>query len=240
LNDTSVIDLGDVDASSRASSTYENAGRRGRRSRAATYSTTSFRVGPTVGGLATSCSIFVPGSGHLILGDALSGMAFLTSIAFLGTLVWALLECYERLTGTLALFGAPARTVVYALAVLYAMAAMLHLCSVLHAHTRGGPPDRVHHPFFVGAASLLTPGWGQMLNGCYGKGTFFLASLWVLGAGWILMWGPARHLLASVDLSVTGVVTTLWWKVVLLAVPAVIWSLAVYDAAAFASSRRAS
>ena len=131
----------------------------------------------------------------MLAGAVTHGLFFLSAMGLLCTLAWAIVETFDRLTGTLDLFNMPRAAALGTLAVLYILASILHLCGVLHVHTLLPRTRRDRHPAFMGLASLLVPGWGQMLNGCYGRGTLFLASLWSFGAGF--SWATANLMAAS-------------------------------------------
>ena len=234
--DVSTFDLGELDNPPRGATAAKRGSRRARFG-VASHSYPEAHLAPLGAGISTSLSIFVPGGGQILLGEFRWGFFFLTSIAFLGTIVWAVIASFDRLTRTLDLFGIPAMAIPVGLAALYALTAILHLCAVLHAHSLIPRPDRAGHPILMALASLLVPGWGQMRNGCYGKGTLFLGSLWLFAAAGILAMG-GMPVLASLTPSVAAVKRLLWFKALVLAGPAVVWSLAVYDAAAYARGHR--
>jgi TM2 domain-containing membrane protein YozV len=236
--DASVFDLGELDARP----PFATTGSTGRPARFRSSSPSfpaAFQAVETVprgAGFLTSLSIFLPGAGQVLLGEIASGLFFLTSIGFLGALGWALLASIDRLTRTLDLFGVPTAATLVTLLTIYVLMAILHLCAVLHAHSLVPRPSRPGHPVLMALASLLVPGWGQLRNGCYGKGTVFMASLWLLAAAGILVSG-ALTVFAQVT-PLDTMVHALWFRVLLLTVAAVVWALAVYDAAAFARIHR--
>lgn len=238
MQDDALFDLGELDAPARASRVAaEGRATRPSRFRMARSSATDARLAPLGAGFSTSLSIFLPGAGQILLGETAQGLFFLTSIAFLGTFGWAVISSFDRLTRTLDLFGIPAAAMSVTLVVLYALMAILHLCAVLHAHSLVPRPNRPGHPVLAALASMLVPGWGQMRNGCYGKGTLFLGCVWAFAATGILVSGALRSLdgLAPSLPTVTG---SLWFRALLITGPIVIWTLAVYDAAAFARAHR--
>ena len=169
------------------------------------------------------------------------GLFFLSTMGFFGALGWAIVATFDRLRTTLDLLGLPAEAAPCALALLYFGAACLHVSGVLHAHhlsSDSEPQQGRSSPFRAGLASLLVPGWGQILNGCYLRGTLFLGSLWSFGACWILVSRPVRSTLATFGLSVPSPRRVLWVALVLVTAPAVVWALAVYDASLWAATRR--
>jgi TM2 domain-containing membrane protein YozV len=237
--DASIIDLGDLDAPARAARPGAQGPRAPRpqqfqiaRPAAATH------FAPRGDGFFTSLSLFLPGTGQVLLGEPAYGLFFFSSIAFLATLGWAILTCLDRLMRTLDLFGIPDIVLPTTLLVLYALIAVLHLSGVLHAYRLVPRPDRPGHPILSALASLLVPGWGQMRNGCYGRGALFLGSLWVFAAAGIMVSG-ALQAFDSLAPGLNELTGTMWFKASLLTGPAVAWTLAVYDAAAYARGHRA-
>ena len=97
----------------------------------------------------------------------------------------------------------------------------------------GGP-----HPVVAGMASLLIPGWGQALNGNRKSAVLFLSSCWLVGAAWILVTPAVQELLAAGGLYLPRGLTLLSSPLVRWTVPALIWALAIYDAAARAARGR--
>jgi hypothetical protein len=187
-----------------------------------------------------SLSVIVPGAGQFALGDPTAGLFFLTSMAFLASLGWALIGTLERIAETLMVLGYPRQAGVWALGLLYIVGAVVHLGSVWQAAgcdrvpgERPSPP-----PVLAGAASMLVPGWGQLLNGNRLRAVLFLGALWVIGAAWLVTSAPVVSMLDSVglvpgpELKVFGAPMVRW------TLPAVVWAVAVYDAFASATSRR--
>ena len=89
-----------------------------------------------------------------------------------------------------------------------------------------------------GVASLLFPGWGQVLNGDRGRATVFLGGLWLVAAAWILVWAPVQELFSANGFYLPSWLRILSSPAMRWTLPAVIWTLAVYDAASRAASRR--
>jgi hypothetical protein len=182
-----------------------------------------------------SLSVLVPGSGQVIRGDHATGLFFLTSLAFVAALAWALTGSIDRLAATLALLGHPPALAVWALAGLFVVAAALHIGSVLDAGF-GSVPAR--NPLVAAIASGMVPGWGQLLNGDRFRAVFFIAMLWLAGAGWILVSPAAESLMAELRLYLPSWAAILATPAVRWTLPAIIWTLAVYDAASRAAADR--
>jgi hypothetical protein len=187
--------------------------------------------------LGSTLSLFLPGVAPMTRGQLSRGLFFLSAAGFLAALTWALLSTVERLAATFGLFGLPRATGVWALGVVYLVAASLHLASVLSPE-RPDERDSTLHPAMTGVASALVPGWGQLLNGNRRRAALFVGGLWAAAASWILVSPQLTLLMDSV-----GVYLPVGWRVftspaMRWILPAVIWTLAVYDAATTSIHRR--
>ena len=179
-------------------------------------------------------ALFLPGAGHVLRAQFATGLFFLASIGFLGTLAWALLGTLDRLGPTLALLGLPSAGGVWALGIAFLLAAALHVASVVGAVQDGSSPG----PVVAGVASGLVPGWGQALSGRRWSAALFLTGCWVVVAAWVLVSPPVRALLDTQELALPGALALLSSPVARWSLPAVIWTLAVYDAAVRAARSR--
>ncbi len=188
--------------------------------------------------LAGTLSLLLPGAGQVVRGDLTTGVFFLTAFGFLGTLGWALLGTTDRWVLTLDVLGYPRELGVCALAALFILAGMLHLASVMNAG--GSLPERgqAPHPATAGVASAIVPGWGQLLNGDLGRATLFLGAAWAVTGVWVVGSAPAGSLLRSLDLALPDALANLCAPGARWTLTAVLWALAVYDAAASAANRR--
>ena len=185
-------------------------------------------------------SLFVPGSSHILCGEFTRGLAFLASVGFFGTLCWAILGSLDRLGATLGILGLPPHGGVWALGVLFVLAAAMHVANVISAAptrsvSEGG---NTPHPVVAGLASLLIPGWGQALSGHRLSAALFLTGCWLVGGTWILASPPVQGLLESQGLYLPKALAVLISAPVRWALPVVLWSLAVYDAAFRAARMR--
>jgi hypothetical protein len=185
--------------------------------------------------LGQSLSVVLPGFGQLVRGDRSLGLFYLTSVGFVAALAWALTASVDRLAGTLALLGYPPAAAVWMLCMLFATAAALHLASVLDA---ASPVSPSRPPAVPAIASLFIPGWGQLLNGDRIRAVLFLGGVWLAGAGWILVSPAATDLMAELRLYLPSWASLLATPAVRWTVPAILWTLAVYDAASRATYRR--
>ena len=181
--------------------------------------------------LLNSVELFVPGAGQLLRGRWADGLFVLSTVGFVTTLGWAIWQSSWRLPETLTALGLPAQGAVYALTMLYILLAVLHTGNVLYGPTG----TRVRwHPVIPGIASLIVPGWGQLLKGQRIKAAAFTFGLWSIGALWLLSlpglgaWLATQGGASPPDLGFLASQTARWIA------PAVLWSLAVYDAVATA------
>jgi hypothetical protein len=234
MQDATVYDLGNIDhhtapraVSAAGSSAASASGRYVARREPATVS----------GRLLGTLSLFVPGSGQIVAGQTAVGGFLLTSIGFLAAVCWAVANTFERLASTLPWFGLPTQAPFWILPAAFLIAAALHVTAVLHAESLGEPADRTLRPLWAGLASLLIPGWGQLLNGARARAALFLSGVWLLGGATLLITPPVQRLLAAVGLALPLDGLPAWVGPVAIAVPVVIWTLAVYDAAAWAAAR---
>jgi len=236
MNDQAVYDLGEVDPGYRrpgSTATHvvsREPGRRALRERPAGYVNWEGLVDAGSVGIA----LFVPGAGHVLRARIATGLFFLASIGFLGTLAWALLGTLDRLGPTLALLGLPAAGGVWALGGIFVLAAALHVASVVGAIEEGSSPG----PLAAGVASGLIPGWGQALTGRPLSAALFLTGCWTVAAAWVLVLPPVRALLEAQGLELPSSLVLFSSPVVRWSLPAVIWTLAVYDAAMRAARGR--
>lgn len=207
---------------------------------AAPAARTALRSVERIGGfdLPGSLSLFVPGAGQMLRGQTTRGIFFLASIGFLATLGWAVLGTLDRLSGTLGILGYPAAAAAWALGLIYFTAGALYVANVLDAEPEAAGEGSAPHPLLAALASALLPGWGQVLNGDRARAALLLGSLWLVGVAWILVSPPAREVLGSLGLYLPGVLERLTSPAVRWTLPAVVWALAVYDAAATATNRR--
>ena len=188
---------------------------------------------------AASLSLFVPGAGQFARGDRTLGLFFLCSMGFLVALGWAASSLLDGLVRLLDVFALPRQTAFATFGLIYTAACALHLASVLHTDLPASTSRSMNrHPLVAGAASILVPGWGQILNGDRARATLVLGSVWVLGAGWLMLSPGVSSLLHSIELFLPSWAGSQTVNTALWAGSAVVYSLAVYDAAASAAHRR--
>lgn len=194
-------------------------------------------------GITRTLSLLVPGAGQLVRGETAYGLFLFTASVFLWSFAWSLLETLDRLAGTLVLLGSSVVVVFWTLCGIYALAGTLHLTGVLSAVGATGSREEVlYHPALTGSASALIPGWGQLLNGDRFRAGLFLAGVWIAGGIWIALSPAATELLSAYLPAVSSWEQAarrpgpLW--LARFTFPAILWALAVYDAASSSIQRR--
>jgi len=192
--------------------------------------------GPVGSVIPASLALFVPGLGHLARRQWTAGLFFLCSLGFFTAFGWAILETLDRLTATLTVLGQPRVLGIWTVAMTYVCLAVLYLWNVVSS----GSTDRIEspHPVMAGVASALLPGWGQVLNGNQRRAALFLGSLWFVGSAWILAAPQTTSLLESMGMYLPSALSVFSSSAVRWTLPAVIWTLAIYDAASSAANGR--
>jgi len=237
--DSGVYDLGNVDVGSPArdetviSRPAPREGMRAVPRRPGGYRPTA--VAPPALDVCGSLSVFFPGAGQILRGEIALGSFFIVSMAFVGTLAWALLSTLERLAPTLGLLGYPSSVAAWILCGLFAAAGALHVTCVVHA---GSDAARVPHPAIAAGASLVFPGWGQILNGDRLRAALFVGLVWLGAASWITVSAPASRLFEVLGLYLPRWAEILTSPAARFTLPAIVWTLSVYDAASRAAHRR--
>ncbi len=189
---------------------------------------------------AGSLSLVLPGAGQMLLGEVRLGLFFVSGTAFLAALIWAIVAELDRLIPTLEFLGVTRHAAAIALASAFVAAGALHLGGVVQAHRRGCEvaDASVSHPLLAGLASLLVPGWGQMLGGHRFRSALFLGATWALSAAWIAVSPPGQRILSLADLALPAAARDGWGPIALVTASAVLWVVAIYDAIAGARVAR--
>jgi hypothetical protein len=190
--------------------------------------------------VAGSLSLLLPGSGQLLVGPLRLGILLLSAAAFFAAFVWAILATFDRLIPTLDLLGVPPQVAVIALGVALLSVGALHTVGVVEAHRVGtnSAEASVPHPALTGIASLLVPGWGQMLGGHRGRAATLLGAVWALSLAWVAVSPPGQRILSLAGAALPSWARDGFGPLVLVSLTAVTWVLAVYDAVAGAHTER--
>jgi len=203
------------------------------------------RSAPTAGAhgglprLGASCSMLLSGCGHLIHHRWKTGVFYLAVFAgalatpFLLGLAWPRLETLAARQG----LGAGDLLVGLLLLDVFFIAAWLSSVSSAYAigrAYRGDVVDEAASPLAAAAASVLVPGWGQIVNGQIGKALVFLAVVYagaLGGLAWLALPGPIARLSTGMLGGVSSTLPVLVVTVALAVIGSVTWALSVYDAA---------
>ena len=231
----SIYDLGEI---------HVEEPRAGRAKAAATSPSISYARSPRASGpgpgLTGSLSLFVPGAGQIVAGEASWGLFFLSSIGFVAATAWALVMTLERLLPTLDVLGVPRVSLIATFGVLAACGCVLHVSAAIQAHVLrdDGDPGRVPHPALAAIASAVIPGWGQLLVGHRVRGALFLVSAWALAIVWLAVTPAAAMILDGCGFPIPPVLKDGWGPVAMVAVPITVWAVGIYDAVAGAAASR--
>lgn len=187
--------------------------------------------------VANTLSLVLPGAGRLLRGEWSAGLFLVSWVGFLVALGWAVLETLARIDATLPLLALPREAGVWTLGVVYAGLCAIHVGNLLDGAGATSALHRAPHPVVAAIASTIVPGWGQLLNDHRFKAAAFVGGLWIVGASWVLVSAPASELLLAFDMHLPPALRVFCSPVVRWTLPAVVWALAVYDAASSASRR---
>ena len=232
--DEAVYDLGEVDMRDRKPAAFpavfgSNSFGNTRSERGLRESRPAGRVRPQ---LAGSLSLFVPGLGHVVAGEATWGLFYAASLGFCAAAVWAVYTMRMGLVATMRVLEVRPEALVVTVAVFIVSAMLLHLAAISHAQTvAGGADERGAHPIVSGLASLLVPGWGQILAGRPKRATLFVGTLWLIAAAWCAATPVGLRALRALGVDIPQAIRDDWGTAILIAAPAILWFIAVYDAA---------
>jgi len=189
--------------------------------------------------VAASLSLLIPGAGQALRSDKTAALFYISGTGLAAATAWAILATFSSLTHTLVLLGAPRPASYAILAAVLASGAAIHIAGVLHALRQDAlSPRRDPHPSLAAAASAVVPGWGQILNGCPVRAGIFLGMVWLTAFGAAALSPAGLRILAHAGCDLPAWVNHPWGGVILLALPLLVWMLAVYDAAATALANR--
>jgi hypothetical protein len=184
-------------------------------------------------------SLVVPGAAHLLRGDAAKALCLLTLTAFTLTLAWAIHGTLGRLSPTLEFLGMPSASAVWSLGFLGIVLGCLHIVGIYGGAQPGAAASesRRVHPAVAGVASGILPGLGQLLNRDRGRAILLLSGLWLVAASWLLVTPWMTDLLATQKLVLPTWLVMAASPLVRWTLPAVLWTLGIYDAVTRAGSR---
>lgn len=192
---------------------------------------------------AGSLSLFVWGLGQLYNGDTklaalfLLGEGLVVAFHYLIMMTWSQIRTFAHL-----FFVSEWELMLYASSIDFCLIFFM-IYNVAQAYrgaeARGGNFAGLHRPLVSGLASLLIPGWGQLLNGQLGKAVVFLFSfllqIYLLG---LYLISPFYRVVADLDPQQMLLRKAIWLGMGVLFLTALSWLLSTYDAVVVARYTR--
>jgi TM2 domain-containing membrane protein YozV len=185
--------------------------------------------------VASSLSLAICGAGQVYNGQAKLGLLLFLTEIFAVAAHWSALKLWPVLRDLAFVFAITEREMFVFLAVADFLLVFFMLYNVAqayhHAEAEGARFDGLRSPILSGLASLMVPGWGQLLNAQLGKALFFLfcilTEIYVVS---LLMISPFLRILPDLgDGDFLARRATLAGMGVV-AVASLMWVLSVYDA----------
>jgi hypothetical protein len=131
--------------------------------------------------LASSLSLFICGAGQAYNGQVKLGLLLFLSEVLAVVGHWAVIKIWPTLKDLAYILALSEQELFLGLAALDFLLIFFLLYNVAQAYhegeNRGGRFQGLGMPLVSGLASLLVPGWGQLLNAQVGKALFFLFCL---------------------------------------------------------------
>jgi TM2 domain-containing membrane protein YozV len=160
------------------------------------------RSGPAA---ASSLSLLMWGLGQLYNGDTRLAILFAMCEALILAFHYMLYMTWDRIRSFVHLFFVSEWEMMLYASSIDLCVIFLMIYNVAQAYrtaeARGGQFHGLRRPFVSGLASLLVPGWGQLLNGQLGKAMFFLFAfllqVYVLG---VYLLSPFYRIVSEIDI----------------------------------------
>ncbi len=192
--------------------------------------------------MGASCSMLVSGTGHFLHRHWKAGTFYLMVLCLLVALHLMMSSYWPRLRTLAGRYELGEVDLLFVLMLIDLFVISVLLAGVYTAYALGRAysaeqANPTPHPIGPALASLLVPGWGQIVNGQAVKSMAFLFATYagVLAiSAWLVVPGPIERLLSGLGepfhpaLVVSGLVT----------LGVVVWALSLYDAALVARYRR--
>ncbi len=184
---------------------------------------------------AGSLSMLVWGLGQFYNGDTKLAMLFLVSEALVVAFHYMLVLTWDRIrTFAHLFFISEWELMLYASSIDFCLIFFM-IYNVAQAYrgaeARGGRFAGLHRPLVAGMASMLVPGWGQMLNGQLGKAVVFLFTfllqVYLLG---LYLISPFYRIVANLEPQQMILRRAIWVGMSVLFVTALSWLVSTYDA----------
>ncbi len=184
---------------------------------------------------AGTLSLFVWGLGQLYNGDTKLAALFLScellvlAFHYLIVMTWSQIRTFAHL-----FFVSEWELMLYASSIDFCLIFFM-IYNVAQAYrgaeARGGSFTGLHRPLVAGVASMLIPGWGQILNGQLGKGIVFLFSfllqIYMLS---LYLVSPFYRVVADLDPQQLLLRKAIWVGMGVLFLTALSWLVSMYDA----------
>jgi len=185
--------------------------------------------------VASSLSLFACGAGQAYNGQAKLGLLlFLVEVlAAIGH--WSLIQTWPTITSLGNILAIGEKEIFVSVAVTDFLLIFLLLYNVAQAyHQADQDGDRFEgfgYPILSGIASMVLPGWGQLLNAQLGKGLFFLFCLLSEALAFLLLFVPPfSRVFATLDIHQLIEGRTAETMVAIAASAVLTWILSVHDA----------
>lgn len=195
--------------------------------------------------LASTLSMFLCGAGQICNRQFKLGLLLLLVEGLAIVSHWSAIQIWPSIRESLAYFGIDQMTLVLSAAAADLMLIFLLLFGIHQAYRRGesypGEYEGAHNPIAPGLASLLVPGWGQLVNAQAGKALVFFFSL--LGAAWVIGFARLTPISEALLPGTTVAYRTQQETFAILGalgVLAIMWVISVYDAVLVGLYRRRS
>ena len=192
---------------------------------------------------SATLSLFLCGAGQIYNRQGKLGALMLLTQILAGVSNWAVIQIWPRLVGLADLFGVSEWNLMLGVAAADVAVILIMLVSVHQAYRfaeeETGRFAGAGNPFFSGLASLILPGWGQLVNAQAGKAIVFLFAF-LSGVYLVILTRltPFLPLLASVDAGKILMPKVTLGVMVMVGVTGLLWILSVYDAILVAGFRR--
>jgi TM2 domain-containing membrane protein YozV len=187
--------------------------------------------------IASSLSLWVWGLGQFYNGDTKLAIFFVLCQAQVAAFHYMLYATWGRLRNFAEVFFISEWELFLYVAAIDICLLFLMMFNVAQAYRtaeigrHGGRYEGMHQPAVSGLASLLVPGWGQMLNGQLGKGmvflTVFVMQVYLLG---LYMLSPFYRVVLDLDPQQILLRKVITGGMVALFATAVAWVISAYDA----------
>jgi TM2 domain-containing membrane protein YozV len=184
---------------------------------------------------AATLSLFVAGAGQAYNGQFKLGLLLFLTEGFTVCFHWALFRMWSTVKELAYLFAVTEREIFFGVAVADFLLVFFLLYNIAQAYHQaemdGHRFTGLNQPLLGAMASMVVPGWGQLLNAQLGKALFFLFFL-LTGVYVVTLFAlsPFFRFLAEVDVDRMLTLRATIAGIMVIFVASLIWVLSVYDA----------